>query len=337
MKDSAAIRGDGSLNTGNDCGLVSVLILSYMNVEGVYSTLDSVLEQTYGRIEVVISDDGTPGFKAHIAGLRDYIGKNSRGNIESVIINALDVNGGIVRNLNSAIAQSGGRYIKVMSQEDRFSRRDALEKYVEFMDQTDFLIAFAKMRGVTDDGSYKYELASCESDYELLKSYSVEDTLNRLYRRNFLPAPAWITKRELFDKYGPFLEDTRLIEDYAYWMYLCRNGVKFGYIDQVLIDYRLSGVSSGGRYSERFMQDMMIIYDKYIFPYDRRFGVLQPVYNMLKRGGLNYYMSEAKRDSLSPAQKVFSRIKYMPFHLLVKTQSLLIEKRNNSFTEGKTI
>ena len=62
------------------------------------------------------------------------------------------------------------------------------------------------------------ELLACESDYNLLKGYSVEETKNRLFKRNFLPAPAWIADKRLFEEYGLFLEDTRLIEDYPYWI-----------------------------------------------------------------------------------------------------------------------
>ena len=76
-----------------------------------------------------------------------------------------------------------------------------------------------------------------------------------------------------------FDEDIRLIEDYPYWMHLARNNVKFGFINKVLIDYRMTGVSSGGVYSEMFMKDMFTLYDKYIFPYDTRYGKLQKIYN----------------------------------------------------------
>lgn len=308
--------------------MVSVIILSYKNTEGIYETLESVLAQKYDNIEIVISDDGTPGFSKDAGKIQSYIESNKKSNIKNIVINAIEVNGGTVKNINSAIRKTQGRYIKILSAEDRFSGEDALDKYVAYMENSDVKIAFAKMRGVTSEGEYRYELLSCESDYDLLKGYTVEDTRKRLFRRNFLPAPAWITDRKLFEENGLFPEDTRLIEDYPYWLYLSMRGVKFGYIDEVLIDYRLSGVSSGGFYGEMFMKDMMVIYDKYIFPYDRRFGIFQPVYNCLKRAGLNFYMSQARWSKMTKSQRTLARIKYFPFYVLVKWQNFMINHKN---------
>ncbi|MFG6326301.1 MAG: glycosyltransferase [Lachnospiraceae bacterium] len=308
--------------------MVSVIILSYRNTQGIYETLESVLSQKYDNIELIISDDGTPGFSEELHNIEDYIEAKKNSNIKNTVINAIEVNGGTVKNINSAIKKARGKYIKILSSEDRFSNSDALDKYVEYMENTKGVIAFGKMRGVTREGEYKYELLSCESDYKLLKSYTIEDTRNRLFKRNFLPAPAWIADRRLFEENGLFPEDTRLIEDYPYWLYLSMKGVKFDYIDEVLIDYRLSGVSSGGFYGEMFMKDMLVIYNKYIFPYDRRFGIFQPVYNCLKRGGLNFYMSAARWDKMSAGRKILAGIKYFPFFILVKFQNFMNNYKN---------
>lgn len=315
--------------------LVSIIILSYKNLEGVYTSLRSVFDQTYHDIEIVISDDGTPDFESRITQLKDFISQNKKDNIKNIIINSLKTNVGIVRNLNTALSKANGKYLKPLSAEDTFSCSEALNIYVDFMEENSSQIAFAKLRGIAPDGSIRTELAACESNYDLLKTYTPEDTLKRLYRRNFLPAPAWIIRRDLFDEYGYFLEDTRLIEDYPYWIYLSKKGVHFDYIDKVLIDYKLSGVSSAGKYSMSFMDDMQIIYDKYIFPYDTRFGILQPIYNLLKKGGLNYYKAEANWDNYTAHQRFTLRIKYFPFDLLVKTQNKLLSLRNRSAKDRK--
>lgn len=315
--------------------LVSVIILSYKNIDGIYETLANVFRQNYDNIEVIISDDATPGFDKNVSDLKRYIDEHKTGNVKDVVINAIPVNGGTVKNINSAIRKAKGKYIKVLSAEDGFSTNDALEKYVEFMESNDYLIAFAKMRGVTAEGEYKYELLSCESNYDLLRGYTVQDVRNRLFKRNFLPAPAWIIDRKLFDENGLFPEDTRLIEDYPYWLYLSSRGVRFGYIDDVLIEYKLSGVSSGGSYGEMFMKDMFVIYDKYIFPYDKRYGILQPLYNKIKSAGLKFYMSRAVWNRLTIGQKVIAGIKYFPFFIFVKLQNVMIDMRNKRINKEK--
>lgn len=308
--------------------LVTVIIASYCNLEGIYPTLQSILGQTYENIEIIFTDDGTPGFDEEISKLDEYISAHQKGNINNVVYNAIKVNGGTVKNVNSAITLSKGRYIKELAAEDRLSHPHVLQHYVHFMETHDSKVVFAKMRGVTLEGQYKYRLPSCEFDYELLRSYTVEQTQNRLFRRNFLPAPTKMIDAEVFRIYGLYPECTRLIEDYSYWLYLTAKGVKFDYMDELTVDYMLSGVSGKGQYSEIFMQDMLIIYDKYIFPYDKRFGIIQPIYNALKRGGLNYYITEAQLGKKTRIQRLYVRLKYLPFWLLVFLQNAWYELQN---------
>jgi len=291
------------------------MILSYRNVQGIYKTLDSVFRQDYENIEIVISDDGTPDFSAEIDKLKQYIANNGKENIKNVIINAIEVNGGTVKNINSAIRCCNGEYIKVLAAEDALAHETVLSDYVNFLTQTGLEICFGKMRGVTPDGTYVYHLSSCAEDYQTLSTYTPQQILERLYARNFLPAPAWCIKKSLFDRCGLIPEDTRLIEDYPYWLLLAQKGVKFGFLDEVTIDYQMSGETSSGSYGETFMQDMLKVYEIYIFPHDKRFGLLQPLYNALKRGGLDFYITRARWKKLTRWQKLWKGITCFPFYV----------------------
>lgn len=299
---------------------MTVIILSYRNVAGIYPTLRSVLGQTYGNIEIIFSDDGTPGFEAGRQKMERYVEANQKGNITNVVFNAIKINGGTVKNMNSAIRLSHGQYIKALAADDMLSRPDALALFVSHMEAHGSKVAFAKMRGITLDGEYRHRLPSCESDYDLLRGYTVRQTRERLFRRNFLPAPAWMIHVDVFREYGLFPECVRLIEDYPYWLHLTANGVAFDYLDEVLVEYRLSGISSAGAYGEAFMQDMFVIYERFIFPFDSRYGCLQPIYNALKRAGLNFYLSEAKRGEMAGFQKLCMRVRYLPFWVFVSMQ-----------------
>lgn len=304
-----------------DNKLCSVVVVSYRNLEGIYDTLESIFVQNYEEIEVVVADDGSPGFEEERPRLERFIAEKKPDNIINVVLATAAENQGTVRNINGAIRISGGFYVKVLAAEDRLAKGDALSTYVRFLEGSPFEICFAKMRGVTKDGEFKDRLLACEDDYELLSSMSPRQMEERLFARNCLPAPAWCAKRSLFDDHGLFPECTRLIEDYPYWLHLSHEGVAFGFIDEVLVLYRLSGVSSGGHYSEAFMDDMFVVYDTFIFPHDRRYGALQPLYNSLKRAGLDYYMALARWDTASNRSKALLRLKYAPFSLYTYLQS----------------
>ena len=50
------------MDNTSDNKMVSIILLSYKNLDGVYETLDSIFIQNYPELEIIISDDGTPGF-----------------------------------------------------------------------------------------------------------------------------------------------------------------------------------------------------------------------------------------------------------------------------------
>lgn len=310
--------------------LLTFCILTYRNFDGIFDTLSSLFEQDYPQIELIISDDGSPNYGEHIDGIKQFVEENKKSNIIDVRYNRMDPNVGTVKHLNAVFSMARGEYIKDLGAGDTLNCQDALTKYVNYLEQNDCDICFARMRGVRPNGEHIFHLAACEDNYDLLRSLTVEQTLNRLFARNFLPAPAWCAKKELFEKYGYYSENTKLIEDYPFWIRLCRQGVHFGYMDDRLIDYHLDGVSSGGFYSEKFMDDMVAIYQNCIFPYDRRFGIMQPFYNWLKKMGLNAYYAKARWINYSVGQKVLAYLKYGVFFAYIWYGNYKYQKMNQA-------
>ncbi|MBR1508289.1 MAG: glycosyltransferase [Eubacterium sp.] len=309
-------------------GRVTVIVLSYRKMKGIYESLKSILSQDYSDIEVIISDDGSAEFPPHEAKIIKYIETHKKDNLSNYIINHLPVNQGTVKNVNSAIRLSSGEYIKLLAAEDILAYPEALSDYVSHASTHPELLFFGKVCGITKDGKKVHELLSCESDYDLLKTYTAKDIHNRLMSRNFLPAPAGFIKKKAFEKYGLFDEDIRLIEDYSYWLKLSGAGEEFGFIDKVMIYYKATGVSSQGNYSRMFMDDLVKIYDKYIFPCDRRFGPLQGVYNFLKREGLNFYIAKAGWKDYSLSKRLYVYHRYFPFFAYTKLQNISVDMKN---------
>ena len=310
--------------------LLSILVLSYNNLDRVYGTLDSVFMQDYPEMELILSDDASADFAALWPRVAGYIEAHRGPNVRDVRWVSHAENVGTVRNLNDAIRASEGDYLYFFSPEDEFAHEKALSHLVQALEESGRDICFGRMLGVTPDGQEVEHLLSCESDYSLLKSYTVEQTRRRLFSRNFLPGPCKIMTRRLLEENGLYPESIRLIEDYPYWLILTANGVPFAYLDEVVLRYRLSGISSSGHYSEAFMDDMFKIYDQFIFPYDRRFGPLQPCYNRLKRDGLLFYLAKARWPRFSAGKRLLLRIRYLPFFLGTDLMNRRIARKNRA-------
>jgi len=92
----------------NENKIFTVIILSYNNLQYIEECLQSVLNQDYGYIEIIVSDDCSDNFD--MIKIEKHIKDNRKDNIVNFIINRNEKNLGIVRNLNKAIKLATGNY-----------------------------------------------------------------------------------------------------------------------------------------------------------------------------------------------------------------------------------
>ena len=311
-------------------GLISFVIPIYRNFEGVYDTLKSVFMQDYPRIEIILSDDGSPNYEAEIPKLRAFAESHRTPSIERIIYHQLPENQGTVKNANEAYHLAQGEYIKDLSPEDILVGTDALTKYVRFLQSSGRLICFCRQEGITASGEVVKHLASSAEDYDILAKLTPQELRTRLFERNCLPGPAWFAKKELFERYGYYLPVTRLIEDYPYWLHLCARQVPIGFMDDVLIRYRLSN-SGKGSYSAAFLKDMFEIQKQCIFPYD----FFQPACNFVKEAGLRAYMDRTMWDTYTPWQKVRAWLAHGIFFLYIDFSDAQVARKNRREASGR--
>lgn len=308
-------------------GLISFVIPTYRRFDGVRDTLRSLFDQDYPRIELILADDGSPEYETELPGLQAFIEENRTPAVVRVVYHHLAENQGTVRNVNSAYRLAEGEFLKDLSPEDTLCRPDALSRYVRFLRESGALCCFSRVQGVRENGEIVRHLASSAEDYDAMAAMTPDQLRNRLFARNCLPAPAFFARTELFRKYGYYPEEVRLVEDYPYWLRLCERQVRIGFLNEVLVSYRLSG-SGMGSYSMAFMRDMDVIYDQFIFPYDRRYGALQPVYNAVKRAGLNAYKDKAAWDEYSARQKAAAILKHGPYFAYIRLGEARMNRLN---------
>lgn len=225
--------------------IASIIILSYNKFEYIYSALDSVFMQTYKRIEILVSDDGSISFPKKE--IEDYILKKKRSNIISFQVYSNDQNVGTVRNYNNAILRSGGDYIIVLSCDDCFFDEYVVEKVVERLSQSKngiitcrrllcdsnlkpirFMPTNAQIRKIKKmDSAYKQHVAFVNGQfYDLASGSCTYYTKNRLVQD------------------GLFDENYRLLEDWSHFIEITREiEIETAY-DIISTKYRSGGVSS---------------------------------------------------------------------------------------------
>lgn len=254
--------------------LVSIIILSYRNLNYLMETIDSVLAQTYSNIELIIGDDGTPNFNKETY-LNYIINSKNNGNIKNIQIYTNKVNLGIPKNVNKAIKKSKGKYIKLIAADDNLYEINTISKMVNFMQNNNSLIMTSNLLFCNEimeplmDSQKRIDLSR-----DLLKQgNNSEEFFKILSKKCFIGAPTVMFNKELFDKYGLFGEEYNLIEDWQMWLRLSRQGVKFDYYDDITVKYRCGvGVSTSASLNLKFIKDLIKCHEKEILPYRKELG-----------------------------------------------------------------
>ncbi len=228
--------------------LFSVVILCYRHFEYLYEAIDSVLQQNYPAIELIVSDDGSDNFPSKQ--VEQYIQKKKEKNIQSVQIRREEKNVGTVRHLNHVMRHVHGDFIVFLAGDDCLYNGNVLSDYVSGFDQApqDCLIEMAQT-GMYDEALRNLEYLYMTPEVETALERTVTDTTELLellvLRSACLPSTSTCFRSGFFEKFGEFDENYVLVEDYPMHMRLAKEGWVIHCEHFIAIKHRHGGISHG--------------------------------------------------------------------------------------------
>ena len=246
--------------------LVSILVLSYNNLQYLNQCLDSILQQDYPYIEIIISDDFSGNFQKDE--IERYINDNKKENIVNYIISQSACNLGLVKNINNAIKLATGNYFVNIACDDVFFDYQVISSIVQFYSVTNYLVSVGFV--AMFDEQLKVCLGTTPTREYIKYLYGNPIDCYRVFcQGNFIPSPGMSYRRELINKYGMYDENYKLLEDYPRWLYLTRNGCSIGFLDRYVVKYRQGGISSNrdDNIAKVLMEDLALAREKEILPY----------------------------------------------------------------------
>ncbi|MFG0819980.1 glycosyltransferase [Pseudomonas sp. GLN_3] len=200
---------------------VSIVIPTYNTGRYVLDSIDSVLQQTYPNVELIVVDDGssdeTPALLAqHPGNFRRF----------------RQANAGQSAAMNFGWQQSSGELLGYLSADDRLHPR-ALEAIVAAMAKAPKAVLAYPDFCVIDENS-KHVRTVCTPDYE-----------ERLLIANFqcLPGPGALFRRSVWEKVGGWNTGLRNIPDMDFFLRLCQYG-PFTRVAEPLADFRIHSGST---------------------------------------------------------------------------------------------
>ncbi|MBO5674434.1 MAG: glycosyltransferase family 2 protein [Paludibacteraceae bacterium] len=227
----------------NNQPLVSVPVITYNSSKFVLETLESIKAQTYQNIELIISDDCSTDNTVELC--RKWVEENKERFVRTQIITS-ETNTGVSANLNRAEAACQGEWVKGIAGDDLL-KANCITDCVEFACQNNSKCLFGKIEAFGENREYANYITEtfAKRNDEMLSM-----TLNNLYDfildGNTPPAPAFFYNRKFFID-NQITNDVRIpmIEDLPKWLNILKKGIQFDFLDSVIVEYRLGGISTG--------------------------------------------------------------------------------------------
>lgn len=214
--------------------LVSILVASYNHEKYIEDCLDSIKNQSYKNIELIISDDCSRDNTFSIA--KAWCDKNGE-RFTRCIVRKNENNLGVTKNYNQMIDEAKGDYIKCFASDDiLFS--NAITELVDYLEEEADDIVFSNMVIINDgDKLANRQIFDRKAFYKRKPPYGT-GILKELIRCNTVCAPSVLFRRETIEKYGKY-DEALMYEDWEYWLRIEAEGGSIGYIDTNLVAYRI--------------------------------------------------------------------------------------------------
>lgn len=217
--------------------MVSVIIPTYNRSTTIIRAVESVLNQTYRDIEVIVVDDGST----------DRTGELLKKIDDTRLRYVYQTNAGACSARNHGIDEAKGEYIAFHDSDDVW-HLDKLEKQMKVMTQTDADISFCKLIKKYKDGTE-----------ELLRKEIKEGFLDPNSDMRGIGTASFVTKREVYDKIR-FNPEIPRLQDFEF-LIRAADMFKVYCIDEGLVDYYI-GNDSISRNPQRLYNACVLIEKK---------------------------------------------------------------------------
>lgn len=222
--------------------MVSVIIVVYNGEKYIDEAIQSVLNQTYKDIELIVADDGsTDGTKEVIKKYKNvkYIYQENNGE-------------GSARNLG--IENSKGEYLAFLDADDLYAI-DKIEKQIKILKENDDIdIVYNDLKVVDEKLNYLNTLKS-EGIYE-----KREDLLANIIYRQVIQGPICMMMRRKCIEGIKWSEKLIYTVDYEYVLKLAFK-YNFKYLEEPLYIYRRHGNNLSNKHNATVEEELQIIKD----------------------------------------------------------------------------
>lgn len=229
-----------------DLPLFSLIILTYYQQHLIFECLDTILEQNYPNIEIVICDDHSADFNREE--IQNYIEDNKNSNIKNVIIFQQYENVGTTANAKKGVELSGGVYFKLHAGDDMLYEKSSLRTMEKHLCKPDVNLVAARSIACLKDGAMtETAFPAHEDTLAMMNAKTAQEQFDLIASESwgkYVNAPAVFWKRAFYDKMGGFDLSYKYTEDWPMWLKITKAGYRLEAVNVLTTIYRYGGISN---------------------------------------------------------------------------------------------
>lgn len=253
--------------------LISVPVLTYNAAEFVEDTLESIFNQTYQNIQLIVSDDCSKDATVEI--VEKWCSQpRVKERFVDIKITTVPKNTGVSANCNRCIKESEAEWIKFIAGDD-ILLPNCIEDNLKFViENPEAKIIFSQVKVFQDtfeEPNFVKALPKNYPDNLMNVSFTADDQFKILVdsdRINY--TPSYFFSKKTIEEIGSYDETNILVEDYPTWLKLTQSGVKLFYFHIPTVGYRIHANATNNTGEVLFKPSVLnsyLVRKKYAHPY----------------------------------------------------------------------
>jgi alpha-1,3-rhamnosyltransferase len=222
--------------------LVTIAVTTYNSAVFIIETLESIYNQTYENLALVVSDDASKDDT--IAKINDWIAQEKvKNRFQSIEVISVSQNTGVSANCNRCIAALPSDWFKFIAGDD-ILLPNCIQDNMDFAHQNSKAhIIFSQVKLYQDKFKEAHYIKTTPQDYptNLMGDSSTASDQYRLLlisdRIHY--TPSFFSNKIALLAVGGYDESNRLVEDYPMWLKLTKAGERLYYFHKKTVGYRI--------------------------------------------------------------------------------------------------
>jgi alpha-1,3-rhamnosyltransferase len=279
--------------------IVSIVVVSCNSSAYIVDTLNSILNQHYSPIDLIISDDHSNDDTIPIC--QEWLNEHKKHFFRSSLI-VSDKNTGVSANCNRGEKKAIGRWVKLIAADDVLAP-NAIGIYVDYMlSHPNIAYLFGKIQAFGVDKKAVVSYQKNMVQYNIFNFSPHQQYKCLMVNEGFIPAPSFFYNKKKNDNLNIHNDESiPMLEDWPKWINITKKGEKLYFFDQLTVFYRIHDHSrSSGEAKFSFTKSQMLLYTKYQFKYNlvrhprtswikyvkyKQYLTNKPIWNFLERFG----------------------------------------------------